>query len=103
MPAARKYRNILTVVDGKTFDSKAEARRYRELKLMQQAGEISGFGEQPSFIIGPEIRYRPDFIVCDRQGQVWVEDVKGKETAAFVIKAKLFRERYPWLPLKIIK
>lgn len=99
----RKYKNVLTEVDGKTFDSKAEARRYRELKLLQQSGEISGFGEQPSFIIAKDIRYRPDFIVCDKSEKIWVEDVKGKETAVFVMKAKLFRDKYPWLELKIIK
>lgn len=30
-----KYNNVKTVVDGITFDSKAEARRYQELKFMQ--------------------------------------------------------------------
>jgi len=99
----RKYRNTITMADGIRFDSKAEARRYRELKLMQYSESISGFGLQPSFIIGPEIRYRPDFIVCDKHGKVWVEDVKGKETQAFVMKAKMFRDKYPWLELRIIK
>ncbi len=98
-----KYRNTITIADGIKFDSKAEAKRFRELKLMQKSKDISGFGLQPSFIIGPEIRYRPDFIVCDKSGKVWVEDVKGKETQAFVMKAKLFRDKYPWLELRIIK
>jgi len=98
-----KYRNAITMADGIRFDSKAEARRYRELKLLQHTESISGFGLQPSFIIGPEIRYRPDFIVCDKHGKVWVEDVKGKETQAFVMKAKMFRDKYPWLELRIIK
>lgn len=41
--APNKYGAKKTVVDGVTFDSKAEARRYQQLKLMQQAGEIIGF------------------------------------------------------------
>jgi len=103
MGKPNKYRNAITMADGIRFDSKAEARRYRELKLMKHSDNISGFGLQPSFIIGPEIRYRPDFIVCDKQGKVWVEDVKGKETEAFVMKAKMFREKYPWLELRIVR
>lgn len=99
-----KYRAIKTTVDGITFDSKAEARRYSELKQLQQAGEISGFGIQPSFLVSREVRYRPDFIVCGKDGlNIWVEDVKGHVTKEFTIKAKLFHEKYPWLDLKIIK
>lgn len=38
-----KYRNVKVVVDGKTFGSKAEAKRYGELKLLKYAGEIPWF------------------------------------------------------------
>ena len=38
-----KYRNRKTVVDGITFDSKREAERYMELKLLEQAGLRSPF------------------------------------------------------------
>lgn len=40
-----------------------------------------GFGIQPSFVLPGGIRYRADFIVCDKTGLIWVEDVKGVETA----------------------
>ena len=46
-----KYRAQKTTVDGITFDSKAEAARYRQLTLMQQSGEIVGFTRQPSFLM----------------------------------------------------
>ena len=98
-----KYRNVRVEVDGIMFDSKAEARRYNELKLMKQAGEIKGFGLQPSFLLGKKIRYRPDFIVCGKNGKVWVEDVKGMETQAFKLKKKLWDECYKWLKLRIVK
>ncbi len=97
-----KYRNIRVEIDGHTFDSKAEGRRYEELKLLQAAGEIDGFGLQPSFVLEKGIRYRPDFIVSG-DGQIWVEDVKGVETAAFKIKKRLWEVKYPWLELRIIK
>ena len=99
----RKYRNIKTEVDGITFDSKAEADRYCELKMLQAAGKIDGFGIQPSFVLADGVRYRPDFIVCDRNGRVWVEDVKGVETQAFRIKRKLWEQCYPWMELRVIK
>lgn len=101
--SANKYRAVKTAVDGITFDSKAEARRYQELKLLKRAGEIQGFGIQPSFVLPGGIRYRPDFIVCDKNGRIYVEDVKGHETAAFKIKKKQFEAMYPYLELEIIK
>ena len=52
-----KYNNIKTEVDGHIFDSKAEARRYNELKLLAATGEILGFGLQPSFVLPGSIRY----------------------------------------------
>ncbi|MCL2215428.1 MAG: DUF1064 domain-containing protein [Defluviitaleaceae bacterium] len=98
-----KYRNIKTEVDGINFDSRAEARRYGELKMLRQAGEIKGFMLQPSFTLPGGIRYRPDFMVCDMDGTVWVEDVKGMETKEFKIKKKLWEAQYPWLELRLIK
>ncbi|MDD3747626.1 MAG: DUF1064 domain-containing protein, partial [Anaerostipes sp.] len=42
-----KYGARKTVIDGITFDSKREAKRYQELKLLEQAGEISYLELQP--------------------------------------------------------
>ena len=101
-----KYNSARTVKDGFTFDSKAEALRYSQLGLMLRTGQIKSFSRQPSFIIseadGKALRYRPDFIVWDGSN-VWVEDVKGFATAAFKAKAVMFREKYPYLELRIIK
>lgn len=36
-----KYNNRKTTVDGIKFDSIREAERYQELKLLEEAGEIS--------------------------------------------------------------
>ncbi|QAT48565.1 DUF1064 domain-containing protein [Caproiciproducens sp. NJN-50] len=97
-----KYNAVKTTVDGITFDSKAEAKRYTELKLMLRTGQIKSFNRQPSFILSGGIRYRPDFIVWDGS-RVWVEDVKGMETAAFKVKAAEFREKYPYFELRIVR
>lgn len=104
--AHSKYNSTRTVQDGLTFDSKSEASRYSQLCLMLRTGQIKSFARQPSFIIseagGKTVRYRPDFIVWDGS-TVWVEDVKGFSTAAFKAKAVMFREKYPYLELRVIK
>ena len=98
-----KYNAVKTTVDGITFDSKAEARRYGELKLLKQAGQIRWFNLQPSFLLTGGVRYRPDFIVCGQDGRIWVEDVKGMETQAFKIKRKMWAALYPDIWLEVIK
>ena len=98
----RKYRNVKTEVDGITFDSRAEADRYCELKMLLAAGKIDGFGIQPSFVLDVGVRYRADFIVCGNDGVVWVEDVKGVETQTFRLKRRLWERRYPWMELRVI-
>lgn len=108
-----KYRNRKTTIDGITFDSKAEARRYAELKLLEKVGEIRDLELQPRFrlvdgfkkngkVFRP-IDYIADFKYVDREGKTIVEDVKGKETEVFKIKQKLFEMKYPGLELKIVK
>ena len=44
-----KYGARKTIVDGITFDSKKEANRYRELKLLEDAGEIEKLKMQVAF------------------------------------------------------
>ena len=98
-----KYNAVKTEVDGITFDSKAEARRFGELKIMKQSGAIRWFNRQPSFLLPGGIRYRPDFIVCGQDGRIWVEDVKGMSTPVFRMKQKLWQETYPDLWLEVVK
>ena len=46
-----KYGNRKTEVDGIVFDSKKEAERYRDLKLLERAGDIRELVLQPSFVL----------------------------------------------------
>lgn len=99
-----KYHNIKTSVDGIVFDSKAEAYRYMELKLLLKAGEITDLILQPKFVLQDRfkdgkktigaITYIADFMYQEGDNTV-VEDVKGVETAVFKLKEKLFLFRYP--------
>ncbi len=101
----KKYRAVKVEVDGVTFDSKREAERYLELKLMVKNGEISGLQLQPAFELqegftnskGQKVRpiiYKADFAYVNKEGNPVVEDVKGMETDAFKLKRKMFDFKY---------
>lgn len=100
-----KYGAKKREVDGIKFDSIKESRRYEELKLLEQTGEISDlqlqvrFELQPSFKIGKKtyrsIDYIADFVYVDDTGKTIVEDVKGFETPEFKLKKKLLLYKYP--------
>lgn len=104
--ARRKYGNKKTVLDGMEFDSKKEARRYAELKMMEKAGMISDLECQKTFELIPKQRdengkavrnceYIADFVYIDtKTGQRIVEDVKGMKTKDYIIKKKLMLKVY---------
>ena len=105
--ARSKYGAVKTEVDGIVFDSKKEAARYQELKLMERAGEIRGLVLQPTFVINVEGKkicsYKADFryelLVRGRDGlrdpnrtyTNVVEDVKGVKTPVYRLKKKLVK------------
>ncbi len=90
----RKYSNVKTKVDGYTFDSKKEASRFTELKLLLRAGMITKLVLQPKFRIrvkGQKIcTYIADFMY-ERDGKRIVEDVKGVKTPVYKLKKKLVK------------
>lgn len=94
-----KYHAQKTTVDGITFDSKKEAMRYQELKLLQRAGEIKNLQLQVPYVLiekskyGRTIKYIADF-VYEEKGQVVVEDCKGFKTDTYKLKKRLLAEKY---------
>jgi hypothetical protein len=97
----RRVRGALrtTTADGITHDSKTEADRWEELKLLQRGGEICGLRRQvdigligrdgPIMTDGGEQQrvYRADFVYVDNAlGITVIEDRKGHETDVFKIK-----------------
>jgi hypothetical protein len=94
-----KYKAVKTTVDGIVFDSKKEAKRYQELKILQKAGIISGLRLQPEYevsLMGQKIcKYRGDFWYVDTktEGAV-IEDVKGMKTPVYRLKKKLVEAYY---------
>ena len=112
----RKYHNKKTVADGIKFDSKLEAERYSQLKMMERAGAIRDLELQPEYELIPSFKkdgktwrrtvYKADFRYILAEGdRIIIEDVKGSTaviTDVFRLKQKLFEYRYPELTIKIV-
>ena len=92
-----KYHAKRCFVDGHWFASGREAARYRELRLLEQAGEIQALRLQPRFdllVSGHKVgEYRADFAYLER-GEPVVEDSKGFRTPMFRWKAKHLAAQY---------
>ncbi len=106
-----KYNARRTEVDGIAFDSKAEAARYVELRLLERAGAIRDLRVHPRYEILPREggerarHYTPDFEYREG-GRVVCEDVKGGRatmTDAARLRMSLFRRRYPAIELRIVE
>jgi len=83
-------------VDNICFDSLKEAARYKDLKLLQVAGKISGLVLQRVYklvINGRAVgSYRCDFVYFDEEKKEQVvEDVKGVKTPVYRLKKKLMK------------
>lgn len=116
-----KYKSKRTVVNGRVFDSRKEARRYQELLLLERAKQISNLRLQVPFELIPAqytlsdevytkgvhkgerkrgaciekaVTYKADFVYTDIGGNTVVEDVKGIKTKDYIIKRKLMLSVY---------
>lgn len=95
-----KFNAVRTESDGYKFASKKEAKRYKELKLLQQCGDVVFFLIQVPFRLPGGVKYIVDFEIFWANGEVTFEDVKGFETDTFKMKRKMVEELYA--PIKII-
>lgn len=92
-----KYRNTRTTVEGIKFDSRKEAKRYTELRLLLKAGEIGFLRLQVPYELNPggefSYKYIADFVYMDaKTGTEIVEDVKGDRTREYIKKRKLMKK-----------
>jgi len=88
-----KYRAVKTEIDGQVFDSKREAMRWSELKMLERSKIISDLKRQVPYelrVNGVLIcKYIADFVYLDQQGREVVVDVKGVRTPVYRLKSKL--------------
>lgn len=94
-----KYHSKKITIDGETFDSRREAKRWGELKLLERSGEIQDLRRQVKFELIPSQKvngkvaeractYVADFVYTEN-GNTVVEDSKGFRTDTYKIKRKL--------------
>lgn len=105
-----KYFNKKVFVRNECFQSKKEANRWLELKLLEKAGQIKDLKRQVKFVLIPaqreqgtigkrggikqgklierELGYIADFVYTEN-GKMVVEDAKGMRTKDYIIKRKL--------------
>ena len=119
-----KYGAVKTTVDGITFASQKEAKRYGELKLLEKAGKVRALRTQPHYALcalvidhadvrdinkgtnsarrHPVAEYIADFEYEESEihgfgGMTWrlvVEDVKGMKTDVYRLKKRWFEAQY---------
>lgn len=114
-----KYGSRKVHRNGAVYDSRAEARRWAELALLERAGEIRNLRRQVPYelipvqrepdtigargavhkghVIEKAVFYIADFVYEERTADGWrevVEDVKGFRTHEYIIKRKLMLWRY---------
>ncbi len=113
-----KYHARKVKVGNIVFDSRKEANRYAELKILERAGKISELNMQVPFELVPAQRepdtvgvrggirrgkviehavvYFADFVYKDEHGNTVVEDTKSDatKTKEYVIKRKLMLYKY---------
>ncbi len=106
-----KYKAVKECVDGITFDSGREAKRYRELKMLKAAGQIISLEIKPRFYLhingraikirskgypnGRRTSYTADFRYLDTHtNETVVEDTKGYDTAASRFRRAVVEAQY---------
>lgn len=98
-----KYGAEPMVVDGVRFASKGEARRWLELKSLENVGKISHLERQVRFQLYSRSdakisSYVADFVYFDGDNRV-VEDFKGHRTREYKMKKKWLEADYPGLKI----
>ena len=92
-----KYKARRTTIDGITFHSGAEAKRWCALKVEERAGLIRNLERQKPFVfhVGgvAMFKYLADFVYFRGQERI-IEDVKGYDTPVSRLKRKLIEAQY---------
>lgn len=110
-----KYGAQKIVVNHINFDSIMEAEYYLYLLEQKAKKNIKSFDMQVSFDLLPKkknkftgktilpVKYIADFVITDKSGIIKVVDIKGRETADFKLKKKMFFYFYPDLDFRCVQ
>lgn len=97
------------MLDGRKYDSLREARYSLQLAMKKKDGEIFDYQHHPKFNLieafvtawgemEREINFTPDFLVTLPDGTQEVHEVKSpatKKAKDYILRRKLFRNKYP--------
>ncbi len=90
-----KYNAVREEVEGIVFHSKKEAKRFKELKLLQRMKQIQDLRLQVAYDLLIPTKYVADFVYWDRlTGRQIVEDVKGYRTAEYRRKKRYMKQQH---------
>lgn len=95
-----KYGARKTEYNGVTYASGLEAACAAQLDRLQAAGLVVEWKGQPRYELAAGLRYTADFEVRYATGLPRVIDAKGVLTRDFVMRRKLFEDRYG--PLDVV-
>jgi len=105
-PKRNKFNAKKVKAWGIQFDSKAEMRRYGDLRALQMAGEISNLEPHPKYGLHAHGKQMGQFTADSRyhEGElIIVEDVKSEATAKladYKQRIRLFKACYPHLTFR---
>ena len=111
-PRPHKYHARRTEYAGACVRQPGEAGYARRLDLLKAARAIHAWRRGWEWVLldappgggrRDRITLRPDFEVWPEPGRLEVRDFKGVLTAVFRLKARLWRARYPDVPLIIVR
>ncbi len=97
-----KFNASKTKVGCVTCDSKLEANYYRQLEMLQKAGDVLFFLFQCPFRLDGGVKYIVDFVVFYKDGRVEFVDTKGRDTPISILKRKQVEDKYP-VEIKIVR
>ncbi len=94
-PRASKFHSIMEECQGIKFQSKKEAKYFRELQARVSMGEVKYFLMQVPFLLIGGVRYRCDFMEVWTDGSIHYIDVKGFKTETYRIKRRMVEASFP--------
>lgn len=115
-----KYLATPAAFAGQVYDSQLECDVAMALDLMRKAGRLDRVTRQVPFVLLPrvpgrratktrpavpalhEVAYVADWVVVSGPWSAAVE-AKGFATPVWWLKRRLMQDRYPWLPLVVIR
>ncbi len=89
-----KYHAVICEADNIKFRSKKERKRYLELYALRDSGACWFLRQVPFYLPG-NTKYLLDFMVFWKDGNITLEDTKGKRTPMYIMKKKQVEDLYP--------